>query len=118
MTVRANPSPDAYERARKIVHEWLRTLHPDVVIPEDDGGQLIDSLAWAFDAARIARQADAVWYRSRGGIDVMKSDERHALALLKSQGFQSFMRNYVAGFASQDGGVIELAHALAAARGA
>ena len=51
MMARANPSPDAYERARRVVHEWLSTLHPDVVIPEDDGGQLIDSLAWEIDAA-------------------------------------------------------------------
>lgn len=52
-TTRANPSTDAYERARTVVRGWLGSLHPVVaqMIPEDDGGQLLDSIAWEIDAA-------------------------------------------------------------------
>lgn len=53
---RANPSTDAYERARKAVHGWLRSLHPSAGFSEDDGGQLMDSIAWEIDEALM--QAD------------------------------------------------------------
>ncbi|HEV8574741.1 MAG TPA: hypothetical protein VGR43_08540 [Dehalococcoidia bacterium] len=59
-----------------------------------------------------------VLYRAQDGTVVMRSDEEQAMALLSSAGFHSFMRNYVAGLVSQDGGVLELAHALAKSRSA
>lgn len=83
---RANPSTDAYKRARKVVLGWLSSLHPEsasMAISEDDGGQLIESLSWEIDMAVIdadtkARRDEwiawATWCELRA--DAVSSDYR------------------------------------------
>lgn len=50
--MKANPSPEAYAKAREVVSGWMASLHETTraAIPDDDGGQLLDTLAWEFDA--------------------------------------------------------------------
>lgn len=51
MAAKANPSEESYAKACEIVSGWVASLHTTTraAIGEDDGGQLIDTLAWALD---------------------------------------------------------------------
>ena len=65
---RTNPDHRDYETARVLVRVWLSGLHASVsgAIPLDDGGQLLDSIAWALTelrdrcAALVAKDLDGI----------------------------------------------------------